>query len=102
MRSPASGSTSCRLSWTCSSPALASAADPAGIEPDARGDQIAVEPDRGGVADELDEIAADHRLAAGEMHLQHAQRRRLAEHPPPGRGVELGAGARSSASGLEQ
>ena len=29
------------------------------------------------------------RLAAGQMHLQHAERRRLAEHARPGRGIEL-------------
>ncbi len=42
---------------------------------------------RGG--DELDEIAPRGRLAAGKMHLQHAERGGFAEHALPGRGVEL-------------
>ena len=64
-----------------------------GVEPDPRGDQIAVEPDLGGMADQGFEIAAGERLAAGKMHLQDAERRRLAQHPLPGSGVELGPGA---------
>ena len=74
-------------------PGLDQRPQPIGIEANARGDQIAVEPDLGRVADEFDEIASDERLAAGEMHLQNAQRRGFAEHPLPGRGVELDAGA---------
>ena len=44
----------------------------------AGGDQVAVEavPARGG--DQRHKIAPRHRLAAGEMHLQHAERGRLA------------------------
>ena len=39
--------------------------------------------DPGGMADELDEIPAGKRFAAGEMHMQDAQRRRFAEHRFP-------------------
>jgi hypothetical protein len=39
--------------------------------------------------DELLEIVAHERLAAREVHLQDAQRRRLAEHALPRRRVEL-------------
>ncbi len=56
---------------------------------DARGDQIGVEPGLARRRRDLDQIAARAGLAAGEMHLQHAERRGLGEHPRPGRGVEL-------------
>ena len=36
-----------------------------------------------------DEVAPRARLAAGEMYLQHAERRSLAEHPRPGLRIEL-------------
>ena len=36
-----------------------------------------------------DEVAPRARLAAGEMHLQDAERRGLAEHPRPGLRIEF-------------
>ena len=56
---------------------------------DAGGDQIGVEPGLARRRRDLDEIAARGRLAARQMDLQHAERRGLAEHPRPGRGVEF-------------
>ena len=44
---------------------------------DARGDEIGVEPGLARVRRDLDEIAPRARLAAGEMHVQHAERRPL-------------------------
>ena len=38
---------------------------------------------------DVDQIAPRARLAAGQMHVQHAERRGLGEHPRPGRGVEF-------------
>ena len=61
------------------------------VEPDTGGDQIAIKAGLSTVGDEADEIAANQRLATGEMHLQNAECCRLAQHPSPGRGVELGA-----------
>src|SRR5215472_10146330 len=46
------------------------------------------------MANEFGQITTDERLAAREMHLQHAQSRRLREDTFPSSGVELGAGAR--------
>src|SRR5919106_6615918 len=40
---------------------------------------------------EIDEVPPRRRLTAGEVDLQHAERVRLVEHAPPGRGVELDA-----------
>ena len=34
-------------------------------------------------ADQRQKIAPRHRLATGEMHLQHTERRRLSEHATP-------------------
>ena len=52
---------------------------------DAGGDQIGVEPGLARVRRDVDEIAPRAGLAAGQMHVQHAERRRLLEHPRPGR-----------------
>ena len=71
------------------------------VEQHAGGDQVGVLAELGRVPDQLGQVAPQRRLAAREMGLQHAERGRLVEHPPPGRGVELAA-ARSSSSGLEQ
>ena len=60
---------------------------------DRRGDEIAVEPGVARGRNDLGQIAPRRRLAAGQMHLQHAEARRFAEHPRPGRGVEF-VGAR--------
>ena len=58
-------------------------------EADGRGDEVAVKAGlvRGG--GDLHEVAARRRLAARQMYLQDAQRRRFAENARPGRGVEL-------------
>ena len=67
----------------------------------AGGDEIAVEakPVRG--ADQRHQVTPRHRLAAGEMHLQHAECGRLGEHATP---VVLAnsPAARSRFTGLEQ
>ena len=68
--------------------------EPGRVEPDARGDQIAVEPDFGGMAHETGEVAPNERLTPGKVHLQNAERRGFAEHALPAVGIELGAGAR--------
>ena len=78
MRSPLAVSASWMLSCTCSRPASTSSSNCAGSSQHARGDEIAVKADLAGVAHQAGEIAAHRRLAAGEMHLQHAERRRLA------------------------
>src|SRR6516165_8177219 len=75
-------------------PSLDQLFQPRSIEMNAGGDQVAVKSDFIGMADELGEVAANERLAAREMHLQHAQSRRLREDTFPGIGVEFGAGAR--------
>ncbi len=64
-----------------------------GIEPNPRGDQIAVKAQPCRMPDKGRQISPDERLAAREMHLQYAQYRRFAQHPLPGRGIELGPGA---------
>ena len=61
-------------------------------DPDAGGDEVGVEPTLRGVTGELDDIASRRRLAAGEMHMQGAERGGLAEHALPRFGVDLGAG----------
>ena len=45
------------------------------------------------VAREIDDVAPRRRLAAGKMHMQRAERGRLAEHPLPGLAIKLIAGA---------
>ena len=75
-------------------PGLDQLRQPTGIEINAGGDQIAVEPDFGGMAHEIGEIAPDERLTPGEMHLQNAERRGFCEHPLPAFGIEFGAGPR--------
>src|SRR5712692_2184667 len=74
-------------------PGVDQVAEAKGVEPDAGRDQVDVEPTLVGMAHELNEVAANQRLASGKMHLQDAQCRRLVEHPYPRRRVELGAGA---------
>ena len=56
---------------------------------DGRGDQIGVEPGVVRGRGEFDEVAPRTRLAAREMHLQHAERRRFVEDARPGRGIEF-------------
>ena len=58
----------------------------------ARGDQIGVEPRPPRRLDEGRDIAPGQGLAAGEMDVQDAERRRLPYHPQPRGGIELGAG----------
>ena len=41
---------------------------------------------------QLDDVAPRRRLAAGEVHVQRAERRGFAEDALPGLGVELGRG----------
>ena len=60
---------------------------------DRRGDQITVETGLARALDDIGEVAPRRRLAAREMHLQHAEGRRFAEHAGPGGAVEL-VGAR--------
>ena len=94
IRSPEAGSESCKLSWTCSSPASTSRPRRSASSRIPGRDQIDVEPGRGGSCDEFDEVAAHQWLAAGEMHLQDAQCSRLREHSAPARGVKLDTGPR--------
>src|SRR5712671_7486055 len=64
-------------------------AEPLIGDADTRGDEICV---KAGIArrrHDVGEVAPRRRLAAGEMHLQHTEARRLAKHPRPGGGVEL-------------
>src|SRR5439155_20872764 len=56
---------------------------------DARSDQIGVEAGLARRGRNLHQIAACARLAAGEMHLHHAELRGLLEHAHPRSGVEL-------------
>ena len=58
-----------------------------------RGDEVGVEAEVGGVLDQLDEVLADGRLAAGEMDLEHADLGELGHHLLPLVGGELVAGA---------
>jgi hypothetical protein len=74
-------------------PGLNQGTEPIGIKANARRDQIAVKPRFGSMAHEVDKVAPDEGLTAGEVHLQHAQFRGFAEDPFPSRGVEFGAGA---------
>jgi hypothetical protein len=57
----------------------------------AGGGEIAVEAVIVGGGDQRQKLAPRHRLAAGEMHLQDAQRRRLAQHAAPFRFGQLGS-----------
>src|SRR5262249_31672377 len=57
--------------------------DAALVEQHAGGDEIGVEPDVVGAADEFLEVRARRRLAAGEVDLQHAHRRRLVDGARP-------------------
>ena len=66
---------------------------PRRIEQDPGGDEVAVHPQPGGAPHQHLQIAAHGRFAAGEMQLQHAERRRLVEHAKPGFGVQFAAGA---------
>ena len=66
MRSPERGLGILQAQLHVLEPGLDEAAQPIGVEPDAGGDQIDVEPGLGGMTDELDKIAANQRLAAGK------------------------------------
>ena len=57
----------------------------------AGGDEIAVETVIFSGGDQRQKLAPRHRLATGEMHLQDAQRRRLAQHAAPFRFGQLGS-----------
>ena len=70
-------------------------------EGDAARDEVGVEAGRARAGDELLEIAARERLAAGEVHLHHAERGGLGEDAAPVVGGELSDAAASS-TGLEQ
>ena len=70
-------------------PRLLEPREPGRVEPDRRGDQVGVEPGLARRGDDLDQVAARRRLAAGQMDLQHAHRRRFAKHARPGRGVQF-------------
>src|SRR3984957_1952560 len=61
--------------------------------PYARGDEVGVEPALRGVARQVDNVAPRRRLPAGEMHMQRAERGRLAEHFLPRFVVKFIAGA---------
>ena len=58
-------------------------------DPDARGDEVGVEPGFRRMAGEIDNIAPRRRLAAGKVDVQRAERGGLAEHALPGLAVEL-------------
>ena len=62
---------------------------PRAVEPDGRVIRFVYRPGLVRRRDDLCQIAARRRFAAGQMHLQHAHRRRLAEHTRPGRRVQL-------------
>ena len=87
------GSTSCTESCTLSSPAAASRRQALAVGGDAAGDQVDVELAGARGGDQLLEIVAHQRLAAGQVDLQDAQRRRLGEHALPVGGPELVAAA---------
>ncbi len=53
------------------------------------GDQVGVEAELPGVRDDGDQIAAEQRLAAGEVDLEHTEPARLVEHPQPLPGVQF-------------
>ena len=63
------------------------------LEQHGGGDEVGVEPALGGGLDDVHEVAARRRLAAGEMDLQDAEGRRLAHDPLPVLGRKLGVGA---------
>src|SRR5258705_10776642 len=53
------------------------------------GDQVGVEAGFAGVSRDVDEVAPRAGLAAGKMHMQHAERRGFGKHPRPSGGVEF-------------
>ena len=69
---------------------------------DAGGDQIGVDAARRKPGHQLLEVAAQGRLAAGKMHLQHAEVGRLLEQVEPASAVSSSRLAFSSSVGLEQ
>ena len=71
-------------------PGLDQLRESTGIEINAGGDQIAVEPDFRRMAHEVGEIAPDERLTPGEMHLQNAERRCFAIHCAAGADYKIG------------
>ena len=60
--------------------------------PDARGDEVGVESALRRVPGEFGDVAPRRRLAAGQMHMQGAERGGLAKHPFPRFRVDLGPG----------
>ena len=62
---------------------------PCRVETSDRGDQVGIEPGLVRRRDNVDQVAARCRLAAGQVDLQHAQRGGLAKHPGPGRSIQL-------------
>ena len=54
-----------------------------------RSDEIGVEADLGGLRDDLLQVAANGRLAARKMQLQHAEISRLRQHVEPHVGRQL-------------
>ena len=90
MRSALAGSWSWKLSCTWRRPGLGERRDLALAAQRAGGDEVAVEAVRRRLGDQRAELAPHHRLAAGEMDLQHAERRRLAQHAPPLLAAQLG------------
>ena len=93
MRSPLSGREVLEAQLHVLEPGLGEGLDLARAAQRAGGDEVAVKTvlRRGG--DQAQKIAPRHRLAAGEMHLQHAERRRLGEHAAPVRSLKLARGA---------
>src|ERR1700730_3660810 len=57
--------------------------------PDSRGDEICVKPGGMCCSGDLDKVTPRARLAAGEMHLQHAECRSFIEYPRPCRRIKL-------------
>ena len=93
-------------SWieTCtwSRPASQQIAHGARGDADARGDQVGVEPGLARMRGDLDQVAPRAGLAAGQMHLQHAERRPPRANTRAQVAVSSSSSRCSSASGLEQ
>jgi hypothetical protein len=70
-------------------------------QPDSRRDQVAIETDRGAVADDLGKVAPARRLAAGQMHVQHTKGGSL-DRTRFQVSVSSSRSRPSSSSGLEQ
>ena len=73
-----------------SRPASTSPAQSVSLDPDARGDEVRVEPAQRRVPRQFDDVAPRRRLAAREVDVQRAERGGFAEDALPRLGVEFG------------